>query len=144
MSRPLSEEEEQYLRSVYFDPSNHVSYQGPACLHTFVQEDGKHSITLKQIERWLKRQEAYSLNRNVLRNFQRSRVLVTGIDDQWEADLADMQSYSKENDGYKYLLVVMDVFTRYAWVELLENKEAKNIVAAFRRILDDAVGHKPR
>ena len=134
---PLTDEEEEYLRSIYFDPAQPASYQSPLRLYTFVKQDGEHSITIEQIKDWLQRQEAYSLNRNVLRNFQRNRVIVAGIDDQWEADLADLQEYAKENDGYKYLLFVIDVFSRYAWVEPLKSKEAKDIVEAFKKVLDN-------
>jgi hypothetical protein len=138
---PLTKEEEEYLRSIYFDPAHPASYQSPLRLYIFVKNDGQFSITLKQIKDWLQTQEAYSLNRNVLRNFQRGRVLVTGIDDQWEADLADLQDYASENDGYKYLLFVIDVFSRFAWVKPLKSKEAKNIIAAFKEILENE-GHR--
>ena len=39
------------------------------------------------------------------------------IDEQYEMDLADMSSLSKYNDGIKYLLVVIDIFSRYLWIE---------------------------
>jgi hypothetical protein len=39
-----------------------------------------------------------------------------GIDQQWQMNLADMQSMQKFNDGYRYLLVCIDVFSKYAWV----------------------------
>jgi hypothetical protein len=135
--RPLTEDEEEYLRSVYFDPDKSASYQSPLRLYNFVKNDGEFSITLMQIKDWLQRQEAYSLNRNVLRNFQRSRVIVAGLDDQWEADLADLQEYAEDNDGYKYLLFVMDVFSRYAWVQPLKSKKAPEIVQAFKNILEE-------
>jgi hypothetical protein len=140
----LTDEEEEYLRTIYFNPSQPASYQSPLRLYTFVKRDGQFSITLKEIKQWLQKQEAYSLNRNVLRNFQRSRVLVSGIDDQWEADLADLQDYADENDDYKYLLFVIDVFSRHAWVEPLKSKQSKNIVAAFENVLERSQRHPQR
>ena len=65
-----------------------------------------------------------------------------GIDDQFDADLASMSDYEKSNDGYKYLLVVIDIFSRYAWIEPLKNKTADSIVRAFNKILSE--GCKPR
>ena len=65
-----------------------------------------------------------------------------GIDDQFDADLASMVDYEKSNDGYKYLLVVIDIFSRYAWIQPLKNKSAENIVKAFETILSE--GRKPR
>ena len=64
-----------------------------------------------------------------------------GIDDQFDADLASMSDYEKSNDGYKYLLVVIDIFSRYAWIETLKNKTADSIVRAFNKILSE--GRKP-
>ena len=60
---------------------------------------------------------------------------------QWQMDLADMQSMQKFNDGYRYLLVCIDVFSKYAWVIPLKNKTGPSLVEAFKRIL--ASGRKP-
>ena len=48
----------------------------------------------------------------------------------------------KDNDNKRYLLVVIDAFSRYAWIESLKNKNADTIVKAFKKILAD--GRKPR
>ena len=55
------------------------------------------------------------------------KVIVSGPNEQLDVDLEDMQSLSKDNDGIKYLLVAIDVFSRYAWVEPLKNKTAKEV-----------------
>ena len=52
-----------------------------------------------------------------------------------------MQSLSKDNEGMKYLLVAIDVFSRYAWVEPLKNKTAKEVERGLMIILNQA---KPR
>ena len=46
----------------------------------------------------------------VTRKFQRRRVNVNAIDEIWAADLIDMQAFSKDDNGIKYLLTVIDVF----------------------------------
>ena len=48
---------------------------------------------------------------------------------------ADMQSMQKLNDGYRYLLVCIDVFSKYAWVVSLKNKKGPSLVEAFKIIL---------
>jgi transposase InsO family protein len=63
------------------------------------------------------------------------------IDQQWQMDLADMQSMQKFNDGYRYLLVCIDVFSKYAWVVPLKNKTGPTLVEAFKVILTS--GRKP-
>ena len=65
---------------------------------------------------------AEELHKPVIRKFKKRRVLVDGIDKIWAADLVDMSTYSKQNKGYKYLLAVIDVFSKYGWLIPLKNK----------------------
>ena len=87
------------------------------------------------------KQDAYTLHKPVRQNFKRNHVLVGGIDEQWQMDLADMQSLKKYNDGYRYLLVCIDVFSKYAWVIPLKTKTGLALVEAFKGIL--SLGRKP-
>ena len=84
---------------------------------------------------------AYTLHKPMCHHFKRNRVIVGGIDQQWQMDLADMQSMQKFNDGYRYLLVCIDVFSKYAWVVPLKNKAGPTLVEAFKVILTS--GLKP-
>ena len=54
------------------------------------------------------------------------------------ADLADMQLISKFNKGFRFLLCVIDIFSKYAWVVPLKDKKGISIVNAFQKILDDS------
>ena len=63
------------------------------------------------------------------------------IDSLWEADLAFAQDVVKENDGVNYLLVVIDVLSKYVWVRLRKNKTACSLLEAFDSILSE--GRKP-
>ena len=56
-------------------------------------------------------------------------------DDNWGADLADMQSISKCNKGFRFLLCVIDVFSKYAWVVPLKDKKVATIANTFQIIL---------
>ena len=69
-------------------------------------------------------------------------ILVDGIDEQWQADLLDLTWFSRFNDGVKFLFVVIDCLSRYAWVEPLKDKSALSVVAGFEIIL--ATGRKPK
>ena len=61
---------------------------------------------------------------------------MSGIENQFDADLADVSNISKENDEVKYLLFVIDIFSKYLCVEPLKNKTAKEIVKGFQHIFD--------
>ena len=54
----------------------------------------------------------------------------------WSADLADMKLISKFNKGFRFLLCVIDIFSKYAWVVPLKNKKGVSIVNAFQYILE--------
>lgn len=69
-------------------------------------------------------------------HFPRRRVNVKGIDQIWSADLVDMQAFSKENLGVKYLLTIIDVFSKYAWIMPLKTKTGKDITEAFKFIIE--------
>ena len=54
-----------------------------------------------------------------------------------------MQLISKFNKGFRFLLCVIDVFSKYAWVVPLKDKKGVSIVDAFQKILDKSKGRKP-
>ena len=57
------------------------------------------------------------------------------IDTLWEADLSFVQDVAKENDGVSYLLVVIDVFSKYIWVRPMKNETGHCLLEAFGFIL---------
>ena len=59
-------------------------------------------------------------------------------DNIWGADLADMQLISKFNKGFRFLLCVIDIFSKYAWVIPLKDKKDISIVNAFQIILKES------
>lgn len=133
---------EKYLHNIYFDPQHPASYKGIHKLHQAVQEEGKYQLTLKQIKQWLHNQQSFSLHKPLRRQFKRLKVIVGGLRDQYEADLADMQKLHDLNDGTTFLLVVIDVFSRHLWVEPLRGKGELQVLAAFKKIFQRAP--KPR
>lgn len=79
-------------------------------------------LTREEVCEWLKGQITYTLHAPARKRFARNRIIVARIDDQWEADLVDMQEFSSRNCGYKYILTVIDCFSKYAWVRPLKSK----------------------
>jgi len=59
---------------------------------------------------------------------------VNGIDKIWSADFVEMQAFSKSNRGVRYLLTVIDVFSKYGWMLLLKDKTGKSVADAFKEI----------
>ena len=80
---------------------------------------------------------AEELHRPIRRKFKKRRVLVGGIDRIWAADLVDMQAFSKFNRGVKYLLAVIDIFSKYGWLIPLKDKTGKSVASALKTIFKE-------
>ena len=96
--------------------------------------------TKKQVREWLQSQDTHTLHKPTRRRFPRRRVVVYGIDHQWQADLVDLAKLSSYNKGFKYLLTCIDVLSRYAWVVPLTDRTGKTLKYAFQVIFKSGRG----
>ena len=121
------------LKKFYLDPKFPGSYSGA---YKFYQEvkNIHPKVTLKKVNEFLKSQDAYTLHKRT-RKPKFRRTLVFKPRDLWQIDLLDMQKYSKENDEYRYICVIIDCFSRYVWVKPLKNKTGKATVKALALLL---------
>ena len=85
---------------------------------------------------------AEELHKPNIRKFNKRKVHSPFIDNIWGADLADMRLISKCSKGFSFLLCVIDVYSKYAWVIPLKDKKEITITNAFQNILDES-NHKP-
>jgi transposase InsO family protein len=70
--------------------------------------------------------------------------VVAAIDEQWQADLADMHYVSKDNDGNNYILTCIDVLSRYGWAIPIRTKGAAHMLTAMRQLFKMAAPRKPK
>ena len=67
------------------------------------------------------------------------RTVYSGFRDSiWGADLVEIQLISKFNKGFRFLLCVIDIFSKYTWVVSLKDKRGISLVNAFQKILHDS------
>ena len=102
---------DEYLTQLYYNPKRAGALGGVERLYRDVKKDGKYDISRAQLKKWLMKQDTYTLHKPARRHYKRNRIIVGGIDELWQMDLADMQTMAAENDGYRYLLVCIDVFS---------------------------------
>ena len=70
------------------------------------------------------------------KNYPTNKTVIKSIDDTWSSDLLDMNDYGiKNNKGYRYILVVVDNFSKFGWTILLKNKYAQSLTDAFSQII---------
>ena len=79
-------------------------------------------IKLVDVRNFLEKEISYSLHRNARRNYSRNTTYVPYPGYQFACDLADMRLHANSNGGQKYILFVIDTFTRFVHAEALESK----------------------
>ena len=73
------------------------------------------------------------LHKPIIRNFKKRTVCSGFKDNIWAADLADMQLINNFNKGSRFLLCVVDIFSKYAWVVLLKDKKGVSLLMHFKK-----------
>lgn len=126
--------DETLMKELYFDPSKPSAFGGVQPLVRELRRLGK-TYTPKEIREWLSKQDTYTLHKPVQYNFLRSKTVVGGLHEQMQCDLVDMQSLASSNDGNRYIMTCIDVFSRKAYAEPMLNKSAQQIILAFENIL---------
>ena len=120
----------------YYTPSNPGSFGGSSNLKRELKK-AKKSRLWRTANDWLSGQDPYTLHKPITRKFQRRKTIVAGPKEQLQADLIDVKSHAKENDDYKYLLTIIDVFSKQAWAIPIKTKSATNVSQALEPVLKD-------
>lgn len=69
------------------------------------------------------------------RNYPRRRVELKGLNDLWQIDLAELIPYAKSNQGYKYLVMIINAFSKYGWVRAIKSKDRFEVAKAVESII---------
>lgn len=124
---------EEDLKNNYTNVGHPIAFSGITNIYNYY--GGR--IPLNRIKYLLSGKESYTLHREFhknTRNISFSRFKRY----QFQMDLVEIQSYAKANDGIRYLLNVIDTFTRYAFVRPLTDKHGKTVISAFKSIINEA------
>ena len=93
-------------------------------------------ITIKDVKNFLKTKKSYTLHRLTRKRFTRRSVTVAKPKVIIGSDLADMRNLSRQNGGVKYLLVIIDMFSRFACVEGLKKKTGQAVAEKLETIFE--------
>ena len=93
------------------------------------------SVKKEDVENFLKTSDVYTLHKPVNKPKQYRRVYTKGINYMYQIDLVDMSKYSRENKGFKFLITMIDSFSKYAWVIPIKSKEGVNVYKGLKAIL---------
>jgi Integrase core domain/Chromo (CHRromatin Organisation MOdifier) domain len=127
------EDAERDLKENYKNAGHPIAFSGINQIYNFYNG----ALSIRQIKEILAGIESYTLHREYHKG-KRNTTYSHFKRYQFQMDLVEIQQLSKYNDGVRYLLNVIDTFTRYAFVRPLENKKAPTVLEAFKSILEEA------
>ena len=116
----------QQLAKVYYNPSEPAGYAGANRL--------QQKYPRVKVMDWLKTQPAYSLHKPMRRRFPTRKYQTSGLNELWQMDLMEMIPYASVNNGYKYILTVIDVFSRFARALPLKSKNSTALMEALTKM----------
>jgi transposase InsO family protein len=129
---------EEDLKTNYNNPGHPIAFSGISNIYDYY----KGNLSQDQIKDILASIENYTLHREYKKG-QRNPSYSHFKRNQFQMDLVDIQELAQFNDGIRYLLTVIDTFTRFAWARLLKDKRGETVLEAFKSILQNAKD-KPR
>ena len=132
---------DKVLKNKAFEIASNPKYDGyqrglASIVYTFFDKKSKGAGIKSEIKE--NQQLVNELHKPIIKKFKKRKVYSSFKDNIWDVDLADMQLISKYNKGIRYLLCVIDLFNKYAWVGPLKDKKGLSIVNAFQSILDSS------
>lgn len=98
-------------------------------------------ITHESASKHLSNLEAVYLHASKSNSKPRRRVICKGMNDQWHADLIDLQKYKKQNNNFQYILTIIDCFSKVAEARPLKNKCGTVVARAFEEVLKETRTH---
>lgn len=130
-----------YLTKRFYNPKLPGSYTSVSKLYQVIKKEGKHKISLKQIQEWAKGQDILTLHKTVKEKQPAYRRIVTpGLNHLWDSDLLVLtgERFSGANSGNSYIVITVDVFSRFCRAEAVKNKGGKEMARAFTKIFERA------
>ena len=131
-----SAENELYLQEIYYDTRHPASFSSIEKLYNYKKFNSNKKISRKDIKIWLSKQESYTAHRPVRRRFKRPRVLAFYKNYQWDTDMANMIKYKKQNDGYGYFAVFIDIFTRFLYTQAMKSLTGHEMVTVMEKFFE--------
>lgn len=121
------------LKELYYDPK--FGYLSATKLYRKAKELGL-KATMKEVKQFLSEQETAQINKQTTRKTKYRPIVAHYVNDIWQADLLDMQKWSKFNKGYKWILSIVDIYSRYSWAIPLYRKSTALVRDEFEKLFN--------
>jgi hypothetical protein len=128
---------DKILRDVYYNLESSASYAGVnKILSAAKNRDG--NITAGDVNDFLSKERTYTLFKPRRIRYKRLKTIPTGLNTDWQCDLCVFDSIKKQNDGYAYLLVCIDVLSRKIIAAPARSKKSEHMIDSFEIIFSKA------
>jgi len=87
----------------------------------------------------IKKDIVEELHKPARKHFKRRRVIVKGLNDLFQADLVEMIPYAKVNRGFRYILVVINVFSKYVWAYPVKRKSGEAVTQGMKKVFSNSI-----
>lgn len=121
---------DRYVHRAYLSPSNVGALGG---LAKFAK--ARKIKNLKELEHSLSKLPAFTKHKPARTNIERRPIIVKNPGDLVQCDLADMQKMKKVNKNFAYILIAVDVFTKFAVAVPVKTKGSKHMLEGFKVLL---------
>ena len=118
------------MDKIYNNPAHPAAYGGVRALQ---RASGN---SRSKVKKYLNENATYRKYKKNITNFKRARIHVTSIGHIYQSDLFDLQKLSRSNNGYRYILLVVDCFSRMIYARPIKRKSAELVAVAMRDIFD--------
>lgn len=126
---------EDFLQKTYYDPAHPAAFGGVNKLLQAAKQAG-FPATYGKVKAFLQTQDTYALSKPSRRARLQAYVAVAGLDAQHNIDLIDNHQYASHNDNYKYILVLEDSFSKWAYCQALYSKTGKEVAQALAQVFE--------
>ena len=124
----------KYFSNLYNDPK--TGFAGVEEMkRKWNEENPNKPLSSSQVKNLLHAEETYTKHKPIKLKFPTRKVFAPEIDFLWQADLVEMPKYfAAENNGFNYILTVIDVFSKYAFAREIKRNNGNYVTAAFENI----------
>ena len=130
----------KYLDRIYYDLTSGGAFSSLSKLLHEVKRRGYYlKVGLCRIQNYLNKQTTYTLYKPAKSKFATPAVRVNKINEQFDIDLMDVSKDSSDNDGTRFLLSMIDVLSKYAYVVPLKSKRAAEVARAAETVFDQVL-----
>ena len=113
------------------------SIGGPKDLCEKAKSLGYKNISLSECKSFLESYPAYTLNKPARKRYPHNKIIATFCGDTLQIDIMDMQWTKSHNDGYLYVLVSYDTYSKFLSTVSMKNRSAPTVLAALKQIIDE-------